>query len=118
MPVTNAVVFDEADVALLDNLVMQDIKKGSALIIGFTATPFRKQDNFESKYLASRGFSLLNSPLRKEIRDLCTEVTMKDFLKPDIFQYSKSVKMIHCDSETAASVKSLIETEHLQCEIW
>ena len=52
VPVTNAVVFEEAAVALIDNLVMQGTKKGYAFIIGFTATTFRKQDNFENKYLA------------------------------------------------------------------
>jgi hypothetical protein len=32
VPVIDAVVYDEADVALLDNLVMQDTKKGYAYI--------------------------------------------------------------------------------------
>lgn len=64
VPVKEAVVFDEADVALLDHFVMQNCQKTAALVIGFTATPFRLQDNFESKYLSKLGFVMLKSPYK------------------------------------------------------
>ena len=110
---TSAVIFDETDVALLDHTVIQDCKKSTALVIGFTATPFRKQKNIESDYLSKLGFLMLSSPLKRKGNEKVVEMTLNDFLLKDLDEHSgpfAPVRMIHSDKDAASSASIMLQS--------
>jgi hypothetical protein len=92
-----AIVFDEADVALLDYQVMAEAKKGKALVIGFTATRVRNIIVVEGTYLKNFSFNLFDSPFCREIPTDCEENTIEDFLKQEAMTIRAPVWIINCD---------------------
>ena len=74
-------------------MAMQDCTKTAVLVIGFTATPFCRQDNFESKYLNKLGFKMFNSLYKTELPQDLESTTLADFLAQfELDLFAKIVK--------------------------
>ena len=74
-------------------MAMQDCAKTAVLVIGFTATPFCRQDNFESKYLNKLGFKMFNSLYKTELPEDLESTTLADFLAQfELDLFAKIVK--------------------------
>lgn len=95
-------ILDEADNVIFDHL-LKFPKNGKGLVVGFTATLFKKEGGVEQKYLDHFGFKTFQGPFKVKLKsENVADSSLTDFMsnRPEMY-----AKLVYCKDKDVEKVK-------------